>query len=74
MREFIKTCCILGFWRTVYLRWFYRAVMRFAHRYNWHYAPTHGPFEDGSKQQWCEWCGMRHTIPPMRDTLGEDDG
>jgi len=35
--------------------------MRFAHRYNWHYAPEIGPLEDGNTQRWCEWCGFRQT-------------
>jgi hypothetical protein len=41
----------------------YRTIMKIAHRYNWHYAPTHGPFEDGSTQKWCQWCGLRQTTP-----------
>lgn len=53
-------------WRwiaSLYYRWFYRVHMRLAHRFNWHYAPTSHPFEDGTRQQWCQWCGMRSTIP-----------
>lgn len=39
----------------------YRMVMRLAHRFDWHYAPVHGPFEDGRYQRWCQWCGMRES-------------
>lgn len=44
--------------------WLYRTVMKVMHHYNWHYAPVIGPFEDGSTQAWCKWCGLRHTYPP----------
>lgn len=37
----------------------YRGLMIFAHRFDWHHAPEHGPLEDGSKQRWCQWCGFR---------------
>lgn len=39
---------------------FYRAVMRLAHRFNWHYAQPIYP--DGDTQLWCKWCGFRKTI------------
>ena len=39
---------------------FYRAIMRLAHRFNWHYAPPIYP--DGDTQLWCKWCGFRQTI------------
>lgn len=48
-----------AFYRT---GWFYRAVMRVAHRFSWHYAPEFGPLEDGRYQRWCHWCGMRETF------------
>ena len=35
--------------------------MRLAHKYDWHYAPRIGPFEDGRTQLWCTWCGFRET-------------
>ena len=38
----------------------YRLVMRFSHRYNWHYAPPIYP--EGDTQLWCKWCGFRQTI------------
>lgn len=38
----------------------YRAVMKLAHRFNWHYAPPVYP--DGDTQLWCQWCGFRQTI------------
>ena len=40
--------------------YFYRAIMRIAHRYNWHYAPPIYPEND--VQLWCKWCGFRQTI------------
>ena len=40
--------------------YFYRFVMRLAHKYNWHYAPPIYP--DGDTQLWCKWCGLRQTI------------
>jgi len=39
---------------------FYRLVMRIAHRFNWHYAPPIYP--EGDTQLWCKWCGFRQTI------------
>lgn len=38
----------------------YRAIMRFAHRFNWHYAPPIYP--EGDTHLWCKWCGFRQTI------------
>lgn len=40
----------------------YRWLMKLAHRYNWHYAPRIGPFEDGTYQMWCKWCGLRQAV------------
>lgn len=39
---------------------FYRNLMRIAHRFNWHYAPP--VFPEGDKQLWCKWCGFRMTV------------
>lgn len=39
---------------------FYRLIMRIAHRFNWHYAPPIYP--EGDTQLWCKWCGFRQTI------------
>ena len=44
--------------------YFYRLLMKVAHHYDWHYAPKIGPFEDGSYQHWCQWCGLRYTLRP----------
>lgn len=38
----------------------YQAVMRIAHRFNWHYAPPIYP--DGDTMLWCKWCGMRDIV------------
>lgn len=47
----------------------YRAVMRLAHRYGWHYMPaTH--VEGGDIMHWCQWCGLRH-VERKRLTVGE---
>lgn len=35
--------------------------MKVAHHFNWHYAPMIGPFEDGTTQRWCKWCGFRES-------------
>jgi hypothetical protein len=40
----------------------YRPLMRLAHHFDWHYMPTLGPFEDGSTQRWCQWCGLREKM------------
>ena len=43
------------------MKWIiYRAVMRLAHRFNWHYAPPIYP--EGDTHLWCKWCGFRQTI------------
>jgi hypothetical protein len=39
----------------------YRAIMRIAHRYGWHYAPGHY-IQDGDFMRWCHWCGMRDVV------------
>ena len=44
---------------------FYRLIMRFAHRFNWHYAPPIYP--EGDTQLWCKWCGFRQTIKRAND-------
>jgi len=49
----------------IWCRYFYRHVMRLAHRYNWHYAPPIYP--EGDTQLWCQWCGFRMTIKHSDD-------
>jgi len=46
---------------------FYRLLMRVAHKYNCHYAPPIYP--EGDTQLWCQWCGFRETIKlgPKKD-------
>ena len=39
---------------------FYRIIMKIAHKYHWHYAPPIYP--EGDTQLWCKWCGFRQTI------------
>ena len=60
-REDIEAIRIMGFWRWLWARTFYRVFQRFAHRHNWHHTVKLGPFDDGSTQQWCQWCGLRQT-------------
>lgn len=38
-----------------------RWITILAHKFDWHYAPVHGPFEDGRYQRWCQWCGLRES-------------
>jgi len=46
---------------------FYRLIMRFAHKFNWHYAPPIYP--EGDTQLWCKWCGFRQTIKRANQPL-----
>ena len=43
--------------------WLYRSLMKLAHRFDWHYAPVHGPISGGDRpyQRWCQWCGLRQS-------------
>lgn len=47
----------------------YRAVMKIAHRYHWHYAPPICP--EGDTQLWCKWCGFRMTLPKETTPLNK---
>jgi len=49
----------------MFYRWLYRPLMVFAHRYHWHYLRERGPFPDGVRQLYCDWCGACHTIKPF---------
>ena len=44
----------------VFYWWLYRCAMKFAHRYNWHYAPMIH-LANGDCQRWCHWCGFRES-------------
>ncbi len=48
----------------------YRATMRIAHKFNWHYAPPSYP--EGDTHLWCRWCGFRQTVyrGPKNGTAG----
>lgn len=49
---------------------FYRALMRLAHRFHWHYAPPIGPLMPGGEMQlWCKWCGFRMNLPNKQGPL-----
>lgn len=57
MRESVT---VIGFWRFIYLRFFYRMVMRVIHRWGWHDMTRCGP--PGDQHEWCQWCGVRATV------------
>jgi len=50
----------------------YRLVMRMAHRFHWHYAPPSFPNHD--TQLWCQWCGLRYTLPKAASARREEEG
>ncbi len=53
--------------------YFYRLIMRIAHRYHWHYAPPIYP--EGHVQLWCKWCGFRQTWEwPKKDVIERSNG
>ena len=39
----------------------YRPIMKFAHRFNWHYMRPMPIIEKDRQRIWCEWCGARYT-------------
>jgi hypothetical protein len=39
-----------------------RKFWELTHKFNWHYMRVIGPLEDGKKQAWCEWCGLRDYV------------
>lgn len=53
----------------------YRALMKLAHKFHWHYAPPCYP--DGDTMLWCHWCGLRQVVrkrgykPTIEKTLDE---
>jgi hypothetical protein len=47
--------------------WFYRTLMRLAHRFNWHHMKPCYP--DGDTMLWCRWCGIRVVIKQSNKTL-----
>lgn len=50
----------MRYWRLPLYGFFYRSLMKLAHRFNWHYAPPCYP--DGDTHLWCRWCGFRATV------------
>lgn len=56
--------CLRSLHRFVRRLW-YRPVMKFAHRFHWHYAPPIYP--EGDTQLWCQWCGFRQTVKRRGD-------
>lgn len=44
----------------------YRALMKLAHRYNWHYMRPCYP--EGDTMLWCHWCGIRIVTERKEDT------
>lgn len=50
-----------------------RWITILAHKFDWHYAPVHGPsYPDGSYQRWCQWCGFRqsYSYDPRKPLTG----
>ena len=47
------------------LIFWYRPVMKLAHRFHWHYAPPIYP--DGDTLLWCQWCGLQQTVKRRGD-------
>lgn len=44
----------------IWCRYLYRPVMRATHKLHIHYAPPSPmPPQDGQRQLWCQWCGLR---------------
>lgn len=43
-------------------RLFWRPFWKITHYFNWHYMKVFGPFEDGRRQAWCQWCGLRDWV------------
>lgn len=39
---------------------FYRLIMKVAHKFHWHYAPPIYP--NGDTTLWCKWCGLRGVV------------
>ena len=64
MSDWVTGIKVLGIRRYVWSRFFYRGFSRLIHKFDLHYAPEIGPFEDGATQLWCMWCGFRMTNPP----------
>lgn len=55
---------VLGLRRYLFLRYAYRHVMRFAHRFNWHYMHRTEHIMPGNDTMlWCHWCGARYVLP-----------
>lgn len=59
LRETREAIRVMGFWRWAWANTGYRPTMKLAHKFNWHHTIKLGPFEDGSTQRWCQWCGLR---------------
>lgn len=46
---------------------FYRLIMRFAHRYDWHLMrPCHSR---GDMMVWCHWCGLRIAVNHVAENV-----
>jgi len=47
----------------------YRAVMKLAHRHNWHHMKPCYP--DGDTMLWCHWCGIRIVTKRKGESLAK---
>lgn len=52
--------------------WAYRKFKQFMHKRNWHHMTVCHP--DGDTQHWCQWCGLRVTIPKPDPMAGYKAG
>jgi hypothetical protein len=59
----------LSIWTRLYYRLLHQWLMKFTHRHHWHYMPISGPFDDGTSQAWCHWCGIRCRLSPDDPTI-----
>ena len=65
MSEDLEAIRVMGFWYWAWCRTgCYRRFMRWAHRYNWHHCTVflRHP-QDGLHLHWCQWCGLRSSVP-----------
>jgi hypothetical protein len=63
MSETLEAIRVMGFGGWLWARTLYRPFQRWAHQHNWHHCKVLWPEPDGSRQHWCQWCGLRYQEP-----------
>ena len=48
--------------KSLYYKFIYRHLMRFAHKHDWHKMERNPHLEAGKIHLWCHWCGARSVI------------